>query len=132
MRLFAEIDPNDVVVREFSGPDLDYMPLPLVRGNRVIRIVRYTVFASEVASVVLKDFYVQKPREYPAATQDDLWERVRAKRDKRLRRSDDQYHREDKGEEWRAAWGAYRAALRDLPSTTDDPSAIVWPKPPEV
>lgn len=29
-----------------------------------------------------------------------------------------------------AAWAAYRAALRDLPSTATDPTAVVWPEPP--
>lgn len=31
----------------------------------------------------------------------------------------------------RAAWAAYRAALRDLPQTTLDPFAPVWPTPPQ-
>jgi hypothetical protein len=29
-----------------------------------------------------------------------------------------------------AAWAAYRQALRDLPSSTADPSNPVWPEPP--
>jgi len=28
------------------------------------------------------------------------------------------------------AWRAYRQALRDLPATTNDPLAVVWPAPP--
>jgi hypothetical protein len=30
----------------------------------------------------------------------------------------------------RAAWAAYRQALRDLPESADDPRDIIWPKPP--
>lgn len=30
----------------------------------------------------------------------------------------------------KAAWGAYRQALRDLPETQPDPLNIVWPVPP--
>ncbi|MEA1651846.1 phage tail assembly chaperone [Nitrospirillum sp. BR 11164] len=30
----------------------------------------------------------------------------------------------------RAAWTAYRQALRDLPATTTDPAAVAWPVPP--
>lgn len=31
-----------------------------------------------------------------------------------------------------AAWATYRQALRDLPSTVDDPQNVVWPTPPQV
>jgi hypothetical protein len=34
-------------------------------------------------------------------------------------------------EEVRQAWLDYRQALRDLPSTTEDPANPVWPVPPE-
>ncbi len=34
-------------------------------------------------------------------------------------------------EEQRAAWAAYRQALRDLPETTD-PTAPKWPVPPDL
>lgn len=30
----------------------------------------------------------------------------------------------------KAAWAAYRQALRNLPSTVQDPSKVVWPTPP--
>lgn len=29
-----------------------------------------------------------------------------------------------------AAWAVYRQELRDLPANTEDPSEVVWPKPP--
>ena len=32
----------------------------------------------------------------------------------------------------RAAWAAYRTALRDLPANTPDPAAVVFPEPPLV
>ena len=30
----------------------------------------------------------------------------------------------------RAAWAAYRQALRDLPQRAGDPATVVWPRPP--
>lgn len=33
-------------------------------------------------------------------------------------------------EEQKAAWAAYRQALRDLPETTSDPDAVAWPARP--
>ena len=32
--------------------------------------------------------------------------------------------------ELRAAWAAYRQALRDLPANTSDPMNVLWPTPP--
>lgn len=37
----------------------------------------------------------------------------------------------DKDEAYRAAWQAYRQALKDLPETTEDPFNPEWPSPPD-
>ena len=54
------------------------------------------------------------------------FEILRNKRNKLLTESDwtDQYEIEE--------WKEYRQALRDLPSTTEDPENPVWPEPPKV
>ncbi len=57
------------------------------------------------------------------------WERLRLYRDDLLRASD---WRMVEDASWdKAAWGVYRAALRDLPQTNADPSKIVFPNEPE-
>lgn len=57
------------------------------------------------------------------------WERLRAERDERLRACD-WTQLPDVPEPTRLAWLTYRQALRDLPDTTADPFAPIWPTPP--
>ena len=57
---------------------------------------------------------------------------LRRKRDRLIRESDP-YSLPDfphASEEVRQAWLTYRQALRDLPSTTEDPSNPTWPEAP--
>lgn len=58
------------------------------------------------------------------------WIALRAERDERLRECD-WTQLPDVAEEVRLAWQPYRQALRDLPDTTIDPFAPIWPTPPE-
>ena len=57
----------------------------------------------------------------------------KSKRDVLLQKSDwivsisDSPHPQDKIDEWKV----YRQALRDIPSTTEDPENPVWPTPPD-
>lgn len=55
---------------------------------------------------------------------------LRAERDARLRACDWTVL-PDVPEPTRLAWLTYRQALRDLPDTTTDPFAPIWPTPPE-
>lgn len=55
---------------------------------------------------------------------------LRAQRDERLRACD-WTQLPDVPEPTRLAWLTYRQALRDLPDTTIDPFAPIWPTPPE-
>lgn len=57
---------------------------------------------------------------------------LRARRDKLLRASDrTQIPDYPISAEERDAWATYRQALRDLPETTGDPAAVIWPISPE-
>jgi len=69
----------------------------------------------------------------PPPTVEQQWQMLRAERDRRLAASDvmvlpDRWAAYDESQ--RAAWTAYRQALRDLPEQTADPAAPVWPVSP--
>lgn len=55
------------------------------------------------------------------------WKKLRTTRDLRLRNTDWSQIVSDISEEHRAAYAAYRQALRDLPSNTVDPYQANWP-----
>lgn len=57
-----------------------------------------------------------------------LWATLRETRDNLLRDTDWTQIADAPVDQ--AAWAEYRQALRDLPQTTLDPSAPVWPTPP--
>ncbi len=71
-------------------------------------------------------------------TTDELWTALKKQRDALLTASDsaslslwaDRWLAQSP--DWRAAWDAYRNALRDLPDTyaVAGPQAVVWPAPP--
>jgi len=56
---------------------------------------------------------------------------LRRKRDAHLQKSD-WTQTNDIGLENEVEWEVYRQALRDLPSTTEDPETPIWPEPPQV
>lgn len=57
-----------------------------------------------------------------------VWERLRIRRDALLTATDHTQQLDHPTD--RAAWAAYRQALRDLPDTTTDPRQALWPTPP--
>jgi hypothetical protein len=61
------------------------------------------------------------------------YEVLREQRNKKLTESDfsmlPDYHLSQENEE---EWEVYRQALRDIPSTTEDPETPIWPEPPQV
>jgi len=57
------------------------------------------------------------------------WAKLRAERSQRLAQCD-WTQTLDQPEAFRAAWASYRAALRDLPDSTQDPHSFSWPKRP--
>ncbi|MFZ2469464.1 MAG: tail fiber assembly protein [Parvibaculum sedimenti] len=67
----------------------------------------------------------------PAPTAEELWARVRRQRDALLSACDwTQMSDAPLAAEVKAAWTAYRQALRDIPETQTDPANIVWPAAP--
>ena len=67
----------------------------------------------------------------PAPTPPDPWQVLRGRRDQALRASDwSQLPDAPLSAAQRAAWSAYRQALRDLPANTTDPTAPAWPTAP--
>jgi hypothetical protein len=59
-----------------------------------------------------------------------LWTALRARRDALLYVTDGT-QAADRPEDYRAAWAAYREALRALPESVSDPREAVWPTPPD-
>jgi hypothetical protein len=94
------------------GPDYDLIELP--EG--------YEKPSKEAFEAKLQELIDAQPFKY-----------FREERNKRLDQSD-KYVTVDfphPTPEVRQAWLDYRQALRDLPSTTEDPANPVWPVPPE-
>lgn len=56
------------------------------------------------------------------------WDIIRNKRDILLTKSDISQLADFPGD--KAAWSAYRQALRDIPQTYSDPDDVIWPTPP--
>lgn len=76
------------------------------------------------------EFLAARPAPYTAPSTDP-WPDLRTERDRLLLASDPRAlpdYPQTAAE--RAAWLAYRQALRDLPGQTSDPMAPVWPQPP--
>jgi hypothetical protein len=60
-----------------------------------------------------------------------LWQEVRAERDRKLAQSDIKRKlSEDKNDGKSNAWKSYQQALRDLPQVQTDPENITWPTEP--
>lgn len=72
--------------------------------------------------------FVEKPLTKPELAK--AMAAVRAERDRRLQATDWSQIVADIPEKRRAAFAAYRQALRDLPAKTPDPRTPAWPKLP--
>lgn len=89
----------------------------------------------------LLDGYIAKRTVYETAmdtddsgplTLEDLWDRFRAERNSLLNASDwTQGNDSPLDDEAKDAWVDTRQELRDLPTTTDDPTNPTWPEAPE-
>tara|TARA_B110001450_G_scaffold170198_1_gene158672 strand:- start:359 stop:889 length:531 start_codon:yes stop_codon:yes gene_type:complete len=62
---------------------------------------------------------------------EEPWKRLRTTRNSTLSETD-WSQTNDIGLENEVEWEVYRQALRDLPSTTEDPETPIWPEPPQV
>lgn len=88
--------------------------------------------------IEFEDGYEKPPRDVFYSKYNELlrnvhMEKLRSERNEKLRRSDfsmlPDYRLSRENEE---EWKVYRQALRDIPSTTEDPENPVWPEPPQV
>lgn len=85
------------------------------------------VFSAKSGDLI-RTVVVPEPEPVPS----DPWADLRAERDHLLAASDPRALPDfPQTEASRAAWLAYRQALRDLPDVTSDPLAPVWPEPPQ-
>jgi hypothetical protein len=89
-------------------------------------------------SIILPEGYTKPTKEaydevFTRYLNIELFKELRQERNKRLAEVDwvfsTDYHISS---EERGVWVAYRQALRDLPSTTDDPSNPMWPTKPSI
>lgn len=88
--------------------------------------------------IQFEEGYHKPPREvfytkYNELLNADKYKVLREQRNKKLTESDfsmlPDYHLSQENEE---EWEVYRQALRDLPSTTEDPETPIWPEQPQV
>ena len=94
---------------------------------------------TEYENMVWRDEDIPKPDEesvakvYEELLREHPWKELREERNRRLAEVDwifsSDYQIEDT---LYKEWLAYRKALRNLPSTTEDPTTPVWPEKPEV
>ena len=103
---------------------------------KVDRIPDNCAWGTTYESIRLPEGYEKPPKEEFEAKLKELidaqpWKELRQERNRRLAEVDwvfsTDYQMED-GE--RSVWVAYRQALRDLPSVTEDPTNPVWPAKP--
>tara|TARA_B110000305_G_C19180566_1_gene511787 strand:+ start:68 stop:442 length:375 start_codon:yes stop_codon:yes gene_type:complete len=66
-------------------------------------------------------------------TKDQTWKNLREERNRRLAEVDWVFVEDVQlSDENYKAWVAYRKALRELPSTTEDPENPIWPEKPSI
>lgn len=101
-------------------------------GVEISQDCHATLLAAQAEGFVI----VANPDGYPIAaphqpTAAELITQMRARRDRLLRESDHtQFPDYPLNSADRAAWAAYRQALRDVPENAIDPTAINWPTAP--
>lgn len=111
--------------RTKPGPDYDQSTL-------VHLVVPADVLGTPFLSVVYEQgaYRFQEDAAAKAQAVTDQWNYLREIRNKKLAECDWRLMVTDVpllSAEQREAWMLYRQALRDLPSNTVDPSAVVWP-----
>lgn len=133
--------------RQFGGPwgwpdATKHVALPDGADTEIVRPVRRVVEAApapagdgygyEVTPVAVVTYDFEIDPEKRAAKEARLWEALRAKRNALLTECDwTQVADAPLTDEKKAAWLAYRKALRDLPGTVADVwGGVVWPERP--
>ncbi len=80
-----------------------------------------------------KIYYGIPQDELDAAWTSQLWDDIRANRDRLIQETDwTQTLDCPLSDEKKAEFLAYRQALRDIPQTYSDPDAVIWPEKPTV
>jgi len=94
--------------------------------------------AIEYENMVWRDEYIPKPTKgevakvYEELLREHPWKILRQERNRRLAEVDWVFSTDYQIEDTLyKEWLAYRRALRDLPSVTEDPANPVWPEKPE-
>lgn len=88
--------------------------------------------------IQFEEGYDKPPREvfytkYNELLNADKYKVLREQRNKKLAESDFSMLPDyDLSRENEEEWEVYRQALRDIPSTTEDPETPIWPEPPQV
>jgi hypothetical protein len=94
-----------------------------LRGNAAAKAEDYEITLRESPVEVWRD---------PAVVLAEKWAAIRTERNRRLTECDwTQLADSPLDVEAKAAWAAFRHALRDVPQTYADPDQVVWPEPPE-
>ncbi len=98
----------------------------------------YWSYGTTWESINFPDEYEKPPRDnFEEELQELLvkkrWKEFRKERNRRLAKTDYLFTSDypHPTPEKKQEWLEYRQALRDLPSTTEDPANPVWPTPPE-
>lgn len=111
------------ILRSFSG-NQDLIDINVGDGEAYIDGV-YTKDSKKVSNGVMAQF---SEEETDARNTSEAWQRLKTNRDLKLQSSD--WTQVPDAPVDQAAWAVYRQELRDLPANTEDPSEVVWPKPP--
>jgi len=98
----------------------------------------YWSYGTTWESINFPDEYEKPPRDNFEEELQELsvkkrWKELRKERNRRLAKTDYLFTSDypHPTPEKKQEWLDYRQALRDLPSTTEDPANPVWPTPPE-
>lgn len=121
MKLFVVYDATGKILRTGNAPDISIQALD---GEFVIEGEADLMKDRVVDGVIVrKDASEIEGQEIAFA-----WKRMRSRRTQLLAASD--WTQAADAPVDRAAWAAYRQALRDLPANTADPRNPAWPIPP--
>lgn len=119
-------NPNTSFPRTLSGETLAEHGLVQVQPSARPDVDLLTHRAKEIPPIQQGGAWVQQWSVEPYA---DAADRVRADRDRRLTASD--WTQASDAPVDKAAWAAYRQALREVPQQAGFPLSVTWPMPPE-